>query len=280
MTQKSNKTAVVKPVSTKLILPTEINEPSDNFLDYFILFFGRKNIGKSTLAASYPNAITFMFERGRKNLPILLVSPKTLKEFQEYFKQFLISDLEVGILDTLDAMYEMIYRGVLLPYGVTKPADTGDGPGVWNEIRDVLDEFVGMAQEAGKRLVFVSHEKEKEHSNADGTVLQRIEPSCTGQAIGIVQRYCDFVFHYDWVTNDRVMTLRSTDNIVWTSCGRNDMFLDPDGVPLKRIKIPNDPEEGFNTLEKAFLGELRDYDYVPPKAPKTSPAMKTGKPKK
>lgn len=272
-------------VATKLKLPTEYNEPPDDFLAYFCLIFGRKNIGKSTLGSSWPNSINFQLERGRKNLPILMVprkgeKPLTLKTFGDYFKLFCESEHEAAVIDTLDALYDMIYSGVLRRYGesITKPQDTRDGPGVWNEIKYVLDDFISQAQDAGKTLIFISHERSREHNNADGTVLERIEPSCTGQAIAVVQRYCDYVFHYDWVTNDRVITVRSTDNIVWTSCGRNETFLDPDGEELKRIKIPNNPDLGFDTLERAFKGELRDYDWQPPKKqtnnkPARKPAM-------
>jgi len=277
-----------KVTTSKLTLPTELNEPSDDLLDYFALIFGRKNVGKSTFGASYTDALNFQMERGRKNLPIRMVPPKgekplTFKTFKEYLRLFCDDkELRVAVIDTIDAAYELTYNYVLSQYGdVATPQQTGDGPGVWNEIKNTFDDLIAMVQDAGKSIVFISHEKAKDHTNADGTVLERIEPSCSQQAIGVVQRYCDFVFHYDWVCNDRVMTIRSTDNIVWTSCGRNDMFLDPDGEPLKRIKIPDDPEAGYETLEKAFLGELRDYDWQPPKQTKQiKPANKTGKPVK
>lgn len=274
-----------KPVATKLSLPTVANVPSDDLLDYFVMIFGRKNIGKSTFGSSYPDALTFMLERGRQNLAIMMVpkkgdKPLTFKSFREYFTMFCESDAyQVGVIDTIDALYNLIYQHFIAEYGgdMKEIQRSGNSFAFWDDVKPTFESFVAMAQDAGKKLVFISHEKAKDKPNADGTVLERIEPSCSGPALEIVQRYCDLVFHYDWVTNDRVLTLRSQDNAVWTSNGRNDRFLDPDGTPLNRIKIPNDPEMGFMTLESAFNGELRDYDYV---APKTTTKTKPSTPKK
>ena len=268
--------AIEKKVSNKFMLPTEINEPSDNLLDYFGLIFGRKNIGNSTFGASFPDSINFQTERGRKNLPLLMVPRRgepalTFKSMKGYLDDFCSnSDFQVGVIDTLDAWYDLVYRHVCEMYGVNE----AQGPEIWNEIKHTVDDFIAQVQDAGKVLWFISHEKKQKHDNADGTVIERIEPSCTGQAIAVVQRYCDFVFHYDWCNNERVMTIRNTDNLIWTACGRDDMFLDVDGNALKRIRIPNDPEAGFNTLCMAFEGELRDYDWQPPKKPVSSPQKK------
>lgn len=296
MTQKALKVAP-KPtvVATKLTLPTTVNQPSDDLLSYYITIFGRKGIGKSTFGASYPDALSFMLERGRRNLSISMVPKQgepslTFKTFTEYFTLFCKSDdLRVGVLDTIDALFDMTHAFYLEDYGYSGDykglCEAGESFNFWASIKSYLEERIQQAQDAGKVLVFISHEKLKEKPNADGTMLERIEPTCGKACFDIVQRYCDFVFHYDWVANDRVLTIRSTDNLVWTSCGRNEMFCDPDGTQLKRIKIPSDdPEAGFETLEKAFQGELRDLDYPPPKPPKkssfgpkkTSPATKAG----
>jgi hypothetical protein len=285
MTQTSKKPVDVK---AKLSLPSDYNEPSDDFREYWQLIFGRKNVGKTSLGASYPDSLTFQLERGRKNLSIRMVpakneKPLTYKTLKNYLELFCAADgdeYRIAVFDTIDAMYEICYNFVMQNYGVVKPSDTGDGPGVWNEIKETFDGLIAMVQDAGKVGVFISHEKAKDHKNADGTVLERIEPSCTGQAISAVQRYCDYVFHYDFCVNDRVVTIRSTDNNVWTSCGRNETFLDPDGSEIKRLLIPSgDPTEGYSVLERGFRNELRDYDYVPPKKP-TSPAKKTTTPAK
>lgn len=295
MTQKALKPTVV---ATKLTLPTTVNQPSDDLLSYYITIFGRKGIGKSTFGASYPDALSFMLERGRRNLSISMVPKQgepslTFKTFTEYFNLFCKSDdLRVGVLDTIDALFDMVHAHYFSEYGYATLKELGEGGdsfNFWADVKGYLEDVIQKAQDAGKVLVFISHEKLKEKPNADGTMLERIEPTCGKACFDIVQRYCDFVFHYDWVANDRVLTIRSTDNLVWTSCGRNEMFCDPDGTQLKRIKIPSDdPEAGFETLEKAFQGELRDLDYEPPKPPKkssfgpkkTSPTAKAGTPSK
>lgn len=280
MTQKAPKPTVV---ATKLTLPTGINEPSDDLLSFFLTIFGRKGIGKSTFGASYPDAITFMLERGRRNLSIRMVPKKeegklTFESFSKYFTLFCNDDdLRAGVIDTIDALFDLVHAHYFAEYGYATMKELGDGGdsfNFWADVKGYLEDRIQQAQDAGKTLVFISHEKLKEKPNSDGTMIERIEPTCGKVCFDIVQRYCDFVFHYDWVANDRVITIRSTDNLVWTSCGRNEMFCDPDGTQLKRITIPsNDPEAGFETLEKAFMGEVRDHDYTPPK-PLKKPAPK------
>ena len=262
-------------VKTKLSLPTAPNEPPQTLIAYTTLIFGRKNVGKSTLGSSYPNSINFQYERGRRNLEIVMLPeqggpPLDLDNTRKYFDLVANSEFETAVIDTIDAFYDMVYRGVCEENGVTKPGDGGNGAEVWREVAQTVEDLLGVIQDAGKSLVLISHEKEKSHNNSDGTSLERLEPSCTGQATGVIQRMCDNVFHYDWVANDRVMTLRSPDNLVWTSIGLDsDRFLDPDGEPLRRIVIPNDPTKGYETLNKAFENKLRDYDWEPPKPVKS-----------
>lgn len=289
MTQKTAPKPTV--VATKLVLPTSVNEPSDDLTSYFLTLFGRKSIGKSTFGASAPGSINFQLERGRRGLSILMVPKKnepalTFKTFGNYFTLFCNNDdLHTGVIDTIDAWYDLAHAHFFSEYGYATMKELGEGGdsfNFWADLKGYFEDRIIEAQDAGKTLIFISHEKLKQKPNTDGTTLERIEPTCGKPCFDIIQRYCDFVFHYDWVANDRVITIRSTDNLVWTSCGRNEMFCDPDGTPLKRIKIPSDdPEAGFETLEAAFRGELRDYDYTPPKPKKPlGPAKKTGPAKK
>ena len=40
-----------------LTLPTHVLSPSEDFTDYTALYFGKKGMGKTSLASYYPNAI-------------------------------------------------------------------------------------------------------------------------------------------------------------------------------------------------------------------------------
>lgn len=270
MTRNSTKPTVVKTI---LSLPTVINEPSDDLLEYFVGIFGRKGIGKSSLASTWPEAINFQTEPGRRNLPILMVPkkgepPLNLETFNKYFQLFLKSDNRVAVIDTIDGWYDLVCRDLLVQYGHSNQDEmskAGDAYSYWADVQNQLENCFLEARDAGKTLVVVSHEKAKQKPNSDGTALDRVEMTCAKKPTELIQRYCDFVFHYDWVTNDRVLTIRNRDNLVWTSCGRNDMFLDHEGNELNRIKMPSDPESGFDHVEKAFKGGCRDYDYKPPK---------------
>lgn len=273
-------------VETALALPTAPNEPSDNLEDYCVLIFGRKSVGKSTLASSWPDALNFQCEPGRRNLRIMMVprEPKeklTWKSFLEYGRLFAETDhFHSAVVDTVDRAYNLCYTSVCSQWGVSQPSDAGyDSSSLWNAIKQEFEIGLELLRSSGKSLILVSHDRTTKRENRDGTYLDRLEPTCPGQALNVCQAICDFVFCYDFSNNDRVLTVRDFENNSWASCGLDTAFLDPDGTPLHRILIPhfksNTTSQIWNLLQSAFQGELRDYDYTPPrKKPLGKPKFK------
>jgi len=255
-------------VTTSLSLPTSPNEPSDNLSDYTVLIFGRKGIGKSTLGSSWPDSINFQTEPGRRNLPIIMLPENpgehlTWKSCLDYFSLFAESkDYQTAVIDTVDRLYDLCYNHVCQHnFGIEQPSEAGrDSSSVWKSIKNEFEQGLEMARSTGKTLVFVSHDRET--NQEDDT---RIEPTCPGQARNVMQAICDIVLHYYFYSGKRILGIRNYDNTSWCSCGLNEHFLDPDGDPLERVELPNDPTKVFSTVQKAFNNELRDFDYVPPK---------------
>jgi hypothetical protein len=69
----SNKAKPKVQESSRSRIPsvTDLNVPSDNFLDYCTLIYGTKGIGKTTLCASLsPKTLVLMLEPKRMNLEI------------------------------------------------------------------------------------------------------------------------------------------------------------------------------------------------------------------
>jgi hypothetical protein len=267
-------------VPSGVALPTEANVPPDALAESIITLYGRKGIGKTSLAAQFPGSFTCMFERGRRNLPIVQVPQKgeaklTWNTFKDYVELFLDSDEhETLVMDTIDRAYACCLEQVCKDRGCSHPNDKNDYGKTWGEVKAEFDAVIGIIQDSGKGLILISHEKAKPLGrSADGMVREdsedsyqymRWEPSCSKQAFEVVEEVCDFVFYYGFESEYRCITVRSPNDMAWTSCGMN-KFLDPDGVPVNSFKVGTSEQEAYETLLKAYNNEVRDIEYTPPR---------------
>lgn len=263
---------VTKKLSTSLTLPSKPNEPPSDLDDYNSMIYGRKQWGKSTLASQYPDSYNFQFEPHRKGLNILQVAPRSVGEAVEYLGLFLDSDYDRVTIDTVDRFYDMhlISKCMELSDGKkTHPGQFGnEGYAIWDEVKNSFEQFFIDILNANKTFTVISHDKKVSQKDRDGQEWVRIEPTCKPAAWKIAQSMCDFVFHVDFLNGYRVITVRDLDNSTMSSCNPAiDCFLDPDGNPIRRFRIPNDKDEAYNSLLAAFNNEVHDFDYVPPKKP-------------
>lgn len=242
------------------------------------MVYGRKGIGKSTLASGSPDSLTAMFERGRRNLEILMVpqegEPKLYWEaFKGYVNLFIESDLKTLSVDTVDRAYDACMAWVCRENGCTHPNDQNDFGKTWGMIKREFDDLFGLIHESGKGLIFVSHETPKplvkttkglRREDSTVSTLERMEPSCSKQAFEVIQEICDYVFYYGYRDEHRCITVRSPNDLAWTSCGISNSFLDPNGNPINTFKVGS-AENAYQSLVDAHANKLYDYDYEEPK---------------
>ncbi len=269
----SNGEAVQAPALT---LPTEDNIPPDQLSDSALLLYGRKAIGKTTLASQFPGSLTFMLERGRRNLRIRQVSPKGWEQFLEYKDLFIESeDYQHAIMDTIDKLYLFCFNYICYNAGIKHPDQSSKSYEVWDAIESEFTEAIYELQASGKGLIFLSHEKAKplvvrtkplrRDDDEEEEKIARMEPSCRPAGIRVVQEICDYVFYYCFVRNQRVMCVRSPNEYAWTACGLDDHFLDPEGNPIQRFLVGSSPVSSYQSLLDAYDNKLYDMDYTPPK---------------
>ena len=275
-----------RTVSTSLAyaLPSKPNSPPENLDDYCAFIYGRKQWGKSTLASQYPEALNFQFEPGRRGLRIMQVpsdGSKLLWEpFIEYLGLFLESDdFKVGVIDTIDRAYDLCLEHVCLRESNGQhnhPNKFGqEGYAMWDFVKSEFEAVFQSIRDAGKIFVCVSHDKKVKQKDRDGAEWERIEPTCKPAAWKIAQAMCDLVFHCEFIGGQRVISVRDLDNSSLASCNPDiDCFCDPDGNTLRRFTIPNEKGSVYESLQRAFNNELRDFDYTPPSKLKEKLAAK------
>jgi len=259
------------------VLPSQENTPPEELSDSIIFFHGEKAIGKTSLAAEFPNTLVMMMERGRRNLKIFQVVPKDWEEVKGYVELFLGDDRFSNLaIDTIDRLYVMCHDFVCRSHGVDNPDGSASPYLIWNEIATEFGGLIYLIKESGKGLILISHSKARpltikrkglKRDELDESVVnyERMDPTCTPAAFKAVQEMADFVFYYGWRDGKRAMIVRSPLNIYWTACGVADKFLDPDGTPLEAFEVGTSPKAAYKSLLDAYNNKLRDIDYVPPR---------------
>jgi hypothetical protein len=264
-----------------LALPLQENEPPTELSESIVCLYGRKGIGKTSLASQFTDSLTFMFERGRRNLPILMVPKKdegqlTWETTLGYVELALASDdIQTIVFDTVDRAYERCMEYVCGKLGVKHPNDMNDYGKTWNVVKTEFAALLGVIQDSGKGVVLISHEKAKplakkskglKREDSDSIFqYERMEPTCSNQAFETIQEICDFVLYYSYTDEYRTITVRSPNDLAWTSCGVGDTFLNPDGSTINTFKVGSSPKEAYQSLLDAYANKAQDIDFKPAK---------------
>ena len=263
-------------------LPVDFNKPPENLHESILFFYGRKSIGKTTLANMFEKALTFMFERGRRNLKIRML-PKpgmpelTWADFLGYVEKAIADpSVQTIVIDTIDRAYDACVNYVCERAGCSHPNDKKDYGKTWKAVKDEFDGIIFMIKQSGKGVILLSHEKPKtlvrmtkelqrENAEEEGeeseNEFSRMEPSCSNQAFEVVQEMCDFVFYLSWINGKRAATVRSPNETAWTACGIDDVFMDPKGRPINSFELGNKPHLAYEAMLKAHKNKLYDINH-------------------
>ncbi|MHA2022073.1 MAG: AAA family ATPase [Candidatus Thorarchaeota archaeon] len=256
----------------------ETNLPPAELLDYCVLIFGEKGIGKTTLCASIPNSYVNQYEVRRRNLKIRQTSigPQSVSDMNKskakatkdskyltpwqkivHYHSLQIEDdsVECIIEDTVDKAWEACTNHICFMKGIEYPGDIKDYGKTWTKIKeDFLSEYSRIL-EAEKGLFFISHAKFKEIELRGSEVEEVLVPTCVTGAFEFLKGACDFAFYYGYTEERRTMTLRGGDD-VWCACGSDEFFLDTAGTKLKKIEMGDTPAKSYEILQNAFLNKV------------------------
>lgn len=275
-------------------LPTSPVSQLENLWEHPFAVYGAKGIGKTTLAMSVQHmldthygrgkkrVLNFRFEHGRTNLPILQVPQErktrlTWPSAKEYADLFCDDDsFLVMVIDSLDKAYDSCFDTVCERHNIKHPKEAGrDAPSIWDQIKWEFESFFEAVLSCNRSFILLSHEKLKTEELADGTEYERYTMSAKPAAVKIAKDLCEFVLYYGYASETdksdkenkirrsvRTISVRNADNAVEVSCGRKDVFLQPDGKPLYRFSVPEDLGDGKLTAEcllAAYNNEVYEY---------------------
>ena len=225
---------------------------------YTMLVYGREKIGKTSLFASFPDALFLSTEPGTKALEIFEYNHENggindwndmrdaleaLKATPDRFKTI--------IVDTVDRAYDMCRDWVSQKKGVEYPSDKNDHGSTWNAVKMEFLHFIHHVSRTGRGLCFTSHLREVDIKAGGRTVTTKVVPSMSGQARGVVEAVVDLFFYAEYIrmkdgSVQRVLVTRGNDYI-WGGSRKG-----PGKMPLF---VPLLEEGGYDVLKRAFEGE-------------------------
>jgi len=265
----SNKKKAPKEDKVSVKLPKKKNKPSSNLIDYSILLYGAKKIGKTSLAAQFPDAYFLSCEPGTKALEVFASPVNSWKEFEAY-----ISLLEKGktdyntvVVDTVDILYEYAFKHICKKQMIEDPNDENDFGKTWKRIRGLFTDGIMRLLNLNMGVILISHDTEKEVELRDGTVVDRVQPTMSRQAMEVVEAIVDIICNYAYCDDKRTLRIDGTQSTV-AGCRLENNFIIKGGSPRKSknrivtIDMGDTSAESFNNFKKAFNNEQKEQ-YAP-----------------
>ena len=217
------------------------------------LIYGPEGIGKSTLAAMWPNTIFIDLEGGTNQLPVVrLETPSSWSMLRAELTA--IKNREVPcstvVIDTMDAAERMCAEYIMARDGKKSIEEWGYGKGytiLQEEFGRLLDYLTDTAA-SGINVVVLGHSTMRKFERPDESgAYDRFELKLTKQVSPMVKEWADMVLFCDYKTyvetnkagkakaTGGARVIRTTHAPTWDAKNR---FGLPDELPLKLGEMP------------------------------------------
>ncbi len=187
------------------ILNLEPHKVSKDLRGYSFCIYGAPKSGKTTVAASFPDALILAFEKGYNALPGAKIQPinswhELRQEVRQLKKPEAQNLYQTVVFDTMDLAYISCEKFICSKHDVGNIQDIPYGQGyaeVSREMDDVLQTLAGYDY----AIVLISHAKDKVFKDEQGAEYQKIVSTLPATAWNIVNRFCDII-GYVRITKD------------------------------------------------------------------------------
>jgi hypothetical protein len=277
--ESARRTTPPRKSGSGLALPSKPKAADFDLSHYITILYGREKIGKTTMAASFPDAIFFATEPGTKGLEVYELNAENggVKDWSILREGIDLLEgtdrFKTVVIDTADRAYELCAKYICGKLGIDHQSldKTGkqdrSGRG-WQMVRTEFMEQINRIVQSGRGIVFTSHSKEALIQSRSGDEYTRIQPTMTGQARGVIEPLADLFIYCEYMKNTEGETKRimitEGDELVCAG-GRT-----AEGGSLPKY-LPMVKSGGFELLQKAFAG---DYPGLNPKT--LTPRKDTG----
>ncbi|PWL18856.1 oxidoreductase [Falsochrobactrum shanghaiense] len=165
-----------------------------------MLLYGVDGIGKTSLAAEFPNPIYLATEGERPPSDIELATPGTIESFDDLLNiigELLTEDhdRQTVIIDSLDGLEPLVWRATAARLGINSVEDAGYGKGYveadteWNELMAA----VSALARAGIYVVMLAHPEIVRFDSPTSDPYSRYQPKLHKRANALVREKSDVV---------------------------------------------------------------------------------------
>lgn len=232
------------------------------------LIYGQPGIGKSTLALSAPNPVVIDADNGMNRVEPHLRVPSLQVETYTQILELLDSDeldsFETIIFDTIGAVLE-----IMEPYLIKQNPKNAKTNGTlslqgYGERKRTFNALVRLANEKGKNILFVAHEKEEKDN--ENKVMR---PDIPGSSGADIIKILDFVGYMEAKGAKRTISFCPTDRYyAKNSLQLDDVILVPDTktgnifISEKIVKMTKDRLIAQAKLREDYNQILKDAQNV------------------
>lgn len=267
-------------------LPRTRNVPPPEITAYSWMLYGEKGVGKSSLAAQFPDTTAyFMWEKMRRGLKVAIIpdwsrneKPLTWSRYQEYLTQ-LLENHEPGriVIDTLDLCSKAWESHHAALRGVPSLLGIQDHGRTWDACMDDWLNTHSALIYAGWRFTFVSHVRKRPRVTRgvsreelkvlaeDGVVSSETQPSARPWAVGWAKEPVAYAGYYGWWGTERVLQIRGSGSVYAACENSEDHFLQPKGhkdypgLPYHLVPMGTSPETAYKNLCLGWSNKLTGY---------------------
>jgi hypothetical protein len=238
-------------------IPREATPPSENLGDYSLFLHGEKKIGKTSLAARFPDAFFMLFEPGGKGLNIRREPVPSWRHYIAYIDALeKDSSVSTVVVDTCDVSYNLCFDYVAKRDHFKHPGDLGWGEG-WKAIREEFEDQYNRLLSLGKGVIIISHTDVAEFQSRRGNTYNKLVPTVAKSARKYLSGICDIIAYYGYYGDDRLLTIEGSDDV---EAGHRieTHFRTPSGERIHSIPMGVDADEAYANFLLAFDNKQKD----------------------
>jgi len=238
-------------------LPTKKTEVERDLSKYTIFIYGREKIGKTSLAAQFPDACFLMFEPGAKSLQIYRVDINNWSEFVEAIKLLKESkQFKTIVIDTVDLAFKYCTDYVCKKLAIFHPADEDWGK-AYSMVRDEFTFWLSVLSKLNRGVILLSHAETREIKKIDG-VLNQSQATLSNQGRRVVEPMVDIWGYYFYKDKSRFLQIRGNEEIS-AGCRLTENFVGVDKIPMG-----TNAKDAYKNFMSAFENK-EGGEKVPPK---------------
>jgi hypothetical protein len=171
-----------------------------------ILLYGENGVGKSSLAAQFPNPLFLNVENGIGDLDV--DSTDVLKSYSDLLGALVYcqtSDYSTIVIDTIDWAEKLLFQDVAKKNGKETVEDIGFGKGYqrvelsWSNLIDAMT----ILWKQNRHIILTCHERIAKLKDPEGNETSYWSPDLNDKSSGILSEWCSEVIYLKHKTYTR-----------------------------------------------------------------------------